>query len=268
VKVVVVDTGWHGGAGNPGTTTPWLAGVHGDPETIAPGQQLREYAGHGTFIAGIVRALARGADVNVLRFPPGLSGGGALREVDMVVALLRALNESPDLINLSAGCTSRKNRPLLSFEVFHEFFFSQVEKECLLVAAAGNDGVPDPFWPASFEWAIGVGSLDHDGHMSSFSNYGNSADVYAVGANHVSAYPNGQFVCQEPPHEGEQRDFAHGVARWSGTSFAAPTVVGMIAAEMGPGVSVREAWRAVRSRATTVAGPGGGQVDALLPPYT
>ncbi|MFC5179582.1 S8 family peptidase [Nocardioides taihuensis] len=264
-RVVVVDSGWHPPAGDPAGRTPWLDGVTGTDEGNIAGQPLRPYAGHGTFIAGTVRSIAHGAEIWVERF----FNGTALREVDMVLGLLQAFEHEPNLINLSAGCTSRKDRPLLSFEVFHEVFFKERNHECLLVAAAGNDGVADPFWPASFDWAIGVGSLNRDETVSDFSNFGSSADLFAVGADLVNAYPDGTYTCHEVPHTGEQRVFKNGAARWSGTSFASPTVVGLIAAEMDGSVGVSTAWANVRGRLVSVPGSGGtGTVDALRPPYT
>ena len=68
-----------------------------------------------------------------------------------------------------------------------------------MVAAAGNNSNPWPFWPASFEWAVGVGSLDSDGRVSDFSNWGDSVDVFALGRNVVNAFPNGTYVCHEMP---------------------------------------------------------------------
>ena len=52
-NVSVVDTGWHPPAVK---WAPWLRGVGGDPETIDP-KDIHRYAGHGTFIAGVVRAI-------------------------------------------------------------------------------------------------------------------------------------------------------------------------------------------------------------------
>ena len=121
----------------------------------------------------------------------------------------------------------------------------------MLVAAAGNDSWAAPFWPAAFDWCVGVGSLDRDGRVSDFSNFGVSADVYALGRNLVNAFPDGTFVCHESPDKGDVRVFSTGMARWSGTSFAAPVVAGLIAREISETGSSR------RGRARRGAGPGG-----------
>lgn len=263
VRVAVVDSGWHDTALDPASiAAQWLGGVGGDPEP--PGPMLRPYGGHGTFIAGVVRCLAPSAEVRVERFT---GNGFALREWDMVIQLRQALETHPHLINLSAGATTRRDRPLLSFERFWNRDLSQVEN-CVLVAAAGNDGSPRHFWPASFDWAIGVGSLERDGSVSEFSNHGGSADVYAVGGEMVNAFPIGKYTCRETPHKGDVRTFTTGLARWSGTSFAAPVVVGLIAAKLTGGGDVHSARDAVLATAGTVTDEDGDVVPALLPPYT
>jgi hypothetical protein len=266
VTAVVVDSGWHPPAGNMNGPTPWLFGVDGELEDNTSAAPLRHYAGHGTFIAGIIKCLAPATTVRVLRF---MTGHG-IRESDMVVALRRALDDyQPQLINLSAGAVTRRRRRPLSFEVFHDNDFKNVD--CVLVAAAGNDGVRHPMWPAAFRWATGVGSLDHDGRVSSFSNHGAPprVDVYAVGRNMVSAYPDGKYRCREAPDEGEVRHFRTGMARWSGTSFSTPVVVGMIAAEMTRnGGDVFAARDTVVNSATSKPGPDNAPVQVLEPPYT
>ena len=228
MRVSVVDSGWHPPAAED-QDTPWLAGVDGDPENN--GQQLRAYAGHGTFVAGVVKCFAPAADVRVEGF---LRRSGAIRESRMVKQLGQALAaRNPHIINLSAGTTTRKNRPLLSFERFFAKRLSPLGGACLLVAAAGNEAVDDDFWPASFDWALGVGSLNRNGEVSKFSNFGSSAEVYAVGRDIVNAFPTGRYTTREPPHPGMTRAFKNGLARWSGTSFSAPMVAGLIAAELG-----------------------------------
>jgi hypothetical protein len=263
VQVVVVDTGWHPPAATD-PRTPWLAGVQGDDELNGP--QLREYAGHGTFIAGVVRCVAPHTRVFVEGFAVGGVGGGGILESDMIAQLDEALAHDPQVINLSAGCRTHDDLPSLAFEVFYTA--SLKGRDCVLVAAAGNDSSPAPFWPAAFEWAIGVGSLDRDHRVSSFSNFGASADVFALGRNLINAFPDGEFECRETPDKEDQRVFATGLARWSGTSFSAPVVAGLIAKEIAEtGSTAHAAADAVLDASQYLSDPVVGTIQALLQPY-
>ena len=233
VLVSVVDTGWWPAAATD-PASPWLQGVDGDPETIDL-DNIHPYAGHGSFIAGVVRTQAPAATIRVEGFLPI---GGAAYESEMVIQLGEALALSPDIISLSAGCPTREELPLLSFEVFWEQRLRH-QKGTVLVAAAGNDSIRRPFWPAAFPWAVSVGAVDAAGERAPFTNFGSWVDVYALGVDLVNAYPTGTFFCHEPPNVGEERHFT-GLARWSGTSFSTPLVSGLIAARMSQhGISGR-----------------------------
>ena len=235
VFVSVVDTGWWPAAATD-PATPWLAGVTGDPETIDL-DHIHPYAGHGTFIAGVIRNQAPAAEIRVEGFLPL---GGAAYESEMVIQLGEALELSPDIISLSAGCPTRGELPLLSFEVFWEQRLRH-QKGTVLVAAAGNDSHRLPFWPAAFPWTVSVGAIDGDGTRAHYSNFGSWVDVYALGTDLVNAYPTGTFFCHQPPNVGDKREFT-GLARWSGTSFATPLVAGLIAARMSQhGINARVA---------------------------
>ncbi len=263
VTVVVVDTGWNPASGTDGRT-PWLDGVSGDDELNGP--DLRPYAGHGTFIAGVVRCLAPMTDVFVEGFAVGGVGGGGILESELVRQLEQAMKHEPQVINLSAGCRTRMDLPSLAFARFHRRHLRGTD--CVLVAAAGNDSWAAPFWPAAFDWAVGVGSLDRDGRVSDFSNYGVSADVFALGRNLVNAFPDGTFVCHETPDKGDVRVFSTGMARWSGTSFAAPVVAGLIAREISEtGSSAADARDAVMARAVYDSDPTIGPHLELRQPY-
>ena len=262
VSVVVVDTGWHPPAASD-PRTPWLAGVDGDDELNGP--QLRPYAGHGTFIAGVVRCTAPETKVFVEGFAIGGVGGGGVLESDLVVQLEEALAHDPQVINLSAGCRTRLDLPSIALETFYRTRLRK--RDCVLVAAAGNDSTSAPFWPAAFDWAVGVGSLDRDGRVSDYSNFAVSADVYALGRNHVNAFPDGTFECHETPDKGDIRVFGTGMARWSGTSFAAPVVAGLIAREISEtGGTARDAAEAVLAGADHESDPGVGPIQVLRQP--
>jgi len=264
VKVVVVDTGWNPPSATDGRT-PWLSGVTGDDEHNTA--DLRQYAGHGTFIAGVVRCMAPRTEVFVEGFAVDGVGGGGILESDIVEQLEEALeNHDPKVINLSAGCRTRQDLPSIAFQSLYEDHLRG--RDCVLVAAAGNDGWAAPFWPAAFPWCVGVGSLDRDGRVSDFSNYGVSADVYALGRNLVNAFPDGTYVCHESPEKGDLRRFANGMARWSGTSFAAPIVAGLIAREISEShSSAAQARDAVLGRAVRDSDPLIGPHQELRWPF-
>ena len=115
IRVVVVDTGLDPTAA---ASHPWLSGVWGDADPAIGAGVLGAYAGHGTFIAGIVRCLAPRAEVIVRSV---FHTGGATFESDLVEALDKVLQEdSPDVISMSAGAWTFDPTGLLSLNVFHE----------------------------------------------------------------------------------------------------------------------------------------------------
>ena len=232
VKVSVVDTGlWMPATTNP--ETDWLAGVTPadpqDEETVNL-SAIHEYAGHGTFVAGIIRCLAPGTQIEV---EGALPNGGAVYESTIVAQLREALEDTtdPQLISISAGTHTRENLGLLGFEILAENHGLTDGTKGLVIAAAGNDSSSDPFYPAAFPWVVSVGALDEEGKVADYSNYGCWVDVWARGSNLVNAFPGGTYTCTEPPNKGQVRHFKH-LAQWSGTSFATPIVTAAIAAQM------------------------------------
>jgi subtilisin family serine protease len=222
IQVSVVDTGFDPKLA---ASTPWLHGVDGEPESYDP-DHLGPYAGHGTFAAGVIRLMAPQSGVYVHSFLPH---GGAIFESDMVAALQRALADHPDVVSMSAGTYTRGDLGMLAFRVLWENF---APKGCVLVAAAGNEGDRKPFFPAADWYAVGVGALDPDGGRAAYSNFGRWIDCYALGTEHINAFPYGTYDYEQAPMKGQSAKFDHGLATWSGTSFATPLVAGVIAARM------------------------------------
>jgi hypothetical protein len=261
VRVVVIDTGFDAEAA---TLHPWLRGVTGDADGFVLAgtpRALETYAGHGTFIAGVVRAMAPLADVVVRNH---FDNAGATFESNLVIELDKVLTkDSPDVISMSAGTRTFDATGLLGLRVWNETRFRH-HKGVALVVAAGNDGDRVQFWPAAAPYTVSVGALATKWRgRAGFSNYGGWVDVYAPGQDLVNAYPRGRYTYAEEPRTGTTADF-HGMARWSGTSFSTPVVAGLIAARMShTGENGRDAAAALLATARANAQPGVGAV--LLP---
>lgn len=89
--------------------------------------------------------------------------------------------------------------------------YATINKNALVVCAAGNDNVSSDFFPAAYNYVLSVASTTVNDNKSSFSNYGFTIDVCAPGSNVNSTYSNGSY------------------ANNSGTSMASPIAAGAAA---------------------------------------
>ncbi len=225
---------------------------------------LDTHSGHGTFIAGLIRQLCPDADIRAVRV---MRSDGVADEYELVRCLLvlaeqvRRHRANPrrglqvDVVVLSLGYrhTSADDEAYdqLMLPVLRDLGSMGVA----VVAAAGNNGWHDEVYPAAFAPHRGgrvgrvekglvpvtsVGSLNPNGSVALYSNFGPWVRCWAEGASLVSTLPvtlQGGLspVVQVTAADGrvhstiDPDDFSAGFGVWSGTSFAAPVVAGRLA---------------------------------------
>ncbi len=247
---------------------PWLDGVHGETDPMAPvlptdpANAIPPYAAHGTFVAGVARCMAPGAEVEV--DDVFKIAGGTAAERHFVRKLGRALHKGHDIFHISASAPTRNDRPMEAFATWLKH--ARAYKGVVCVAPAGNSGSHLPSSQAAFRHVVSVGALAADWRSRAlFTNYGPWVDVYAPGRNLINAYATGTYTYQTTPYEGKTRAF-YGMAQWSGTSFSSPIVTGLIAARMTrTGENGQEAAAGLLAKARKQAIPG---VGPILLPYS
>ncbi|WP_320781405.1 S8/S53 family peptidase [Streptomyces sp. CRN 30] len=302
VGVLVIDTGLM----RDYRSSPLLAHTDGDLQVKECDDDgvLCQYVGHGTFIAGLLAAVAPNTDITVRNT---LNDAGAILESEFGEKLFEAVDQGgwPDVISLSAGTPNGRTDGLLGV---HAFMEELRDRGTLLVAAAGNNSSATPFWPAAYAdlpgWenaVLSVGALRGDGEYGAcFTNHGAWVKAYAPGERLISSltgfdtpvpyvYQHSTYdacrfgftyscTCRTPRHTGLLSDSGdapgkpdqvmfEGHAQWSGTSFATPVAAGLVAAHMT--AHQESAARAARTQLlagnTEYAEVRGAHVPALRP---
>ncbi len=160
--------------------------------------------GHGTFVAGVVRMTAPGADIYSYRV---LDTAGIGDAYYIAEAIMQAISDSCRVINLSMGMSGVD--PALD-----DALRLADRSNVLIIAAAGNDStdMSSVFpYPASRYNCMAVAALDSLNLKADFSNFGEKIDISAPGTQIYAAYPDTTY------------------AWWDGTSFASPFLAGTAA---------------------------------------
>lgn len=228
---------------------PQLVGHASAAPTDSPDPPVADaaWAGHGTFVAGLIAKGAPGCDIVVHGV---LDHAGRATVWDTAVALAKLADERRpyDVVNLSLGCRlSGPDGPLALRRAVQRH-----AGRTLLVAAAGNHGgsasSTTPAWPAAFPGVVAVGATYlHNGRreVSEITPLLPWVDCVALGSGVTSTYVDGTFEVTHFDDAGNPvtklLEF-HRYATWSGTSFAAATVSGAVAAALKPGESPAETY--------------------------
>jgi len=183
------------------------------PDPASPATQ------HGTHVASLlfgrpgsaVEGLAAGCRALIVPIFHDRGGRLGASQLDLARAILVAVENGADFINVSGGQLSPSGAP--------EPFLADAIARCaarnvLIVAAAGNDGCDCLHVPAAAPNVLAVGAMDETGAPLPSSNWGaryGRQGLLAPGKDIVGALPGG------------------GTVRRSGTSYAAPHVTGQAA---------------------------------------
>jgi len=147
-----------------------------------------EYA-HGTHIAGIIVNTVRENGIeNIKILPLRVFNNGVAYTSDIMAAIEYAVLQGAKIINCSFGSTYEN--PALE-EIM-------ANSDALFVCAVGNnrrDLLEIPSYPACYELpnVISVASVNEDGGLSYFSNYGEIVDITALGRDVLSTLPENEY---------------------------------------------------------------------------
>lgn len=206
------------------------------PRADAASSVLDFEAGHGTFIAGIVKQFCPDAEI----VSAGVLSSFGEGDVSDVLTTLEALNQPDpfDIVVMSFGANLIDDEAGLFGEELMRLLGPS-----LGVAAAGNQSTCRPYFPAALPGVIGVGALAADG-KAWFTNFGGWVDACAPGVDVISTF----FENFDEVLNGETTRQYRGWARWSGTSFSAPKVAAVIAQEQYLfGGTAKDAWKRITS---------------------
>ena len=201
--------------------------------------------GHGTRTAGIVGARADNG-VGISGVCPGCSimpvkvlpADGWATALEIASGLTWATDHGAAIISLSLG--GSQSDAIAAAVQYAE------SKGVLVVAAAGNNGNSQPFYPAADPGVLSVAGTDTKNQLYPWSNRGSWVSVAAPGCD-VTTFAGGGF------------------GGFCGTSASAPVVAGLagLALSYSPTSSAATIERAIVSSARPVAGIAGGRVDAV-----
>jgi hypothetical protein len=169
--------------------------------------------GHGTAVAGAILQVAPRATLMPLRVLNSFGVG----DLDNVIAAIDyAVKNGAKIINMSLGSTQYS-------DALGTMVQYAKNNKVYMVASVGNTNKQDnatyparmSTWTQGSGYLFGVGSVNNNDQLSSFSNWGNDVWMYAPGENVITFAPDNRVV------------------NATGTSFATPLLSGALALAYG-----------------------------------
>lgn len=147
---------------------------------------------HGTHVAGLIAGNMDNDEGGV-----GVAPGTSIMPIDVfdgedgfisdvAAGVYHAVDQGADIINMSLVAYS-------DTKILRDAVNYAHSKNVLVVAAAGNDGISSPYYPAAYKEVVSVASTDALDQHSDFSNFGKTIDIAAPGTGVFSIFPDGLF---------------------------------------------------------------------------
>src|SRR5713101_1509282 len=156
---------------------------------------LHDPHGHGTWLAGIIAAVTNnntgiaGVSPDGVRIMPVtvLDANGLGQDSDVIAGVIWAADHHADVILM--GFSNAGFSPLLQDAIDYAW-----SKGVVLVAAAGNDGVNTPTFPAGDRSVVGVSATDPSDRLAPSSNSGQDTFLAAPGLNIQTTNLGGDYT--------------------------------------------------------------------------
>lgn len=204
INVAILDTGID-------TAHPDLAARIVDSRNFTSSVTVEDVYGHGTHVAGIAAAITNnGIGVAGLGYSSSIMNVKVLGDDGIglyswiIQGIVWAVDNGAHVINMSLG------GPIASSALEDAVNYAW-DNGVVVVAAAGNYGGSEPFYPAYYVNSIAVAATDSYDNRAAWSNHGDWVDVAAPGVTIASTLDGGGYGYK------------------SGTSMASPHVAGLAA---------------------------------------
>lgn len=213
--VCIIDTGYdstHEDLPSGGNVTGAVVNTLNTPYDI--GDWFEDSYGHGTHVFGTIAALGNNLGYEGI-LPSNLAHYHHVKVVhhkgywrfwgsDLIAGLAECQNADATVVNMSLAGTEQS-------ETEKEAMQQAYESGLLLVAAGGNFGSEQAFYPASYDSVIAVGAIDENHNAWQFTQRNEQIELVAPGVGVRSTLPNNQYRA------------------WDGSSVATPHVTGVAA---------------------------------------